>query len=161
MPHAAYLVTAVTSGRVRVFDNFDRGCIAARALSTALAESDAELLAWVLMPDHMHLLLQLGERESLAKAVQRIKGRIAFELARTVGLREVWQSGYHDHALRAEESIAGVARYLVANPLRAGLVASVGEWPFWDCAWLDAALDEPAQPTVGRAFRPDPNYRRG
>ncbi|MNN75503.1 hypothetical protein D3C81_1918110 [compost metagenome] len=49
---------------------------------------------------------------------------------------KVWQSGYHDHALRRDEDLKAAARYLVANPLRAGLVKSVRDYPFWNAVWL-------------------------
>jgi hypothetical protein len=49
----------------------------------------------------------------------------------------VWQPGYHDHALRREEDLVTVSRYLVANPLRAGLVAYIGNYPLWDAIWFD------------------------
>jgi hypothetical protein len=48
----------------------------------------------------------------------------------------VWQRGYHDHAVRREEDIKSLARYVIANPVRAGLTHSVGSYPHWDAAWL-------------------------
>ena len=53
----------------------------------------------------------------------------------TLGAR-LWQTGFHDHALRREEDLAATARYLIANPLRAGLVQRVGDYPFWDAVWV-------------------------
>jgi len=50
--------------------------------------------------------------------------------------KAIWQAGYHDHALRKEEDIRDVARYIVMNPVRAGLVRSVREYPLWDAKWL-------------------------
>jgi len=50
--------------------------------------------------------------------------------------RRIWQDGFHDHALRQEEDLAEVARYIVANPLRAGLVERVGDYSHWDAVWL-------------------------
>jgi REP element-mobilizing transposase RayT len=70
MPHAAYLVTAITAGRARRFQDFDLACVAARAMAATLAQSDARLLAWVLMPDHIHLLLQLGSARTW-RVIQR------------------------------------------------------------------------------------------
>ena len=49
----------------------------------------------------------------------------------------VWQDGFHDHALRREEDLRAAARYVVANPLRAGLVETIGQWPLWDAVWLE------------------------
>lgn len=50
--------------------------------------------------------------------------------------RKIWQAGFHDHAVRREEDLAGIARYIVANPLRAGLVDAIGDYPLWDALWL-------------------------
>ena len=43
---------------------------------------------------------------------------------------------HHDRALRRDEDLLAVARYIVANPLRAGLVRRVGDYPLWDAVWL-------------------------
>lgn len=51
----------------------------------------------------------------------------------------VWQRTYHDHALRREEDLRAAARYVVANPLRAGLAEGIGDYPFWDAAWLPSS----------------------
>lgn len=48
----------------------------------------------------------------------------------------LWQPGFHDHAVRREESLEAIARYIVANPLRAGLVKKVGDYPLWDAIWV-------------------------
>ncbi|MNW20243.1 hypothetical protein D3C71_2205540 [compost metagenome] len=48
----------------------------------------------------------------------------------------LWQKGFHDRALRREEDLLKVARYVVANPLRAGLVEKLGDYPLWDAIWV-------------------------
>ena len=48
----------------------------------------------------------------------------------------VWQQGFHDRALRREDDLVKVARYVVANPLRAGLVRKYGDYPLWDAIWV-------------------------
>lgn len=53
----------------------------------------------------------------------------------TAGAR-VWQTGFYDRAIRSDEDVADVARYIVANPIRAGLVKSVREYSWWDAVWL-------------------------
>jgi len=84
------------------------------------------------MPDHLHWLVQLGTNP-LPKVVGLMKGR-ASRLAAAGG--PLWQRGYYEHAIRDEESLVDVARYIVANPLRAGLVRRIGDYPLWDCVWL-------------------------
>lgn len=82
--------------------------------------------------------MSLGEDIGLSATVGRVKGESARQinaaLERT-GL-PVWQRGFHDHALRKEEDMQEIARYVVANPLRAGLVGLLGEYPWWDAEWL-------------------------
>ena len=81
------------------------------------------------MPDHVHWLLILNG--DLSEAVRRYKSLVTHQ----VGAR-VWQRGFHDHGLRREEDLRRVARYIVANPLRAGLVDNILDYPYWDAVWL-------------------------
>ena len=90
----------------------------------------ADTLCFVLMPDHLHWLLQLREG-NLPFVMQRLKGRTSHALG-----GELWQPNYHDHALREEEDVREIARYIVANPLRAGLVRNLADYPLWDAVWL-------------------------
>jgi len=87
-------------------------------------------IAWVVMPDHWHGLLALGPTGTLSDMMRRIKGRTS----RALG-GGVWQNGFHDHALRSDESCIRAARYIVSNPVRAGLVGSLRDYPFWYCRW--------------------------
>jgi putative transposase len=48
----------------------------------------------------------------------------------------LWQRAYYDRAARKDEDIRRIARYIVANPLRAGLVQEIGDYPHWDCIWM-------------------------
>ncbi len=93
--------------------------------------------AFVIMPDHLHWLIQLQGNLGLSEIVRRLKGSSARGINLKLGRNgAVWQTGFHDHALRKNEDIRDVARYVVANPLRAGLVEKIGDYPLWDAAWL-------------------------
>ncbi len=93
--------------------------------------------AWVLMPDHLHWLFTLGERAGLSTTLNRFKSGSAHAVrGRCREVAQVWQAGYFDHGVRAEEDLRAIARYIVANPLRAGLCRSVGAYPWWDAEWL-------------------------
>jgi len=128
-----YLVTTVTHQREPLFTQWNSSCPVARALHQL---SQADLLAWVLMPDHLHCLVQLDDG-SLSNFMQKLKSltALSFNKARK-RTGKVWQSGFHDHALRRDEDLKAAARYLVANPVRAGLVSSVRNYPFWNAVWL-------------------------
>lgn len=132
-----YILTTTTLQRQPLFADFPLACTAARTFNDPCLLGDAQLLAWVLMPDHVHWLVSLGECFSLEELVLRLKSASA---RRVNAVRQtqgaLWAPAYHDHALRAEEDVQAVARYIVANPVRAGLVRRVGDYPFWDAVWL-------------------------
>jgi hypothetical protein len=48
----------------------------------------------------------------------------------------IWQAGYCDRAMRKDDDLLNTARYIIANPVRAGLAPNVGEYPHWDAIWL-------------------------
>ncbi|MCY1536512.1 Transposase IS200 like protein [compost metagenome] len=135
-PGRIYLLTAVTHERTPVFTHWDWACVLAREIQAMQDPASLETLAWVLMPDHLHWLVQL-QSGTLGEHVQRLKSRSAIgvnALRKSSG--RLWQKGFHDHALRREEDVKAVARYVVANPLRAGLVEKLADYPFWDAIWL-------------------------
>ena len=93
--------------------------------------------AWVLMPDHLHWLFTLGDRADLPTTLNRFKSGSAHAVRRLYSEPpRIWQSGFSDHGIRADEDLRSIARYIVANPLRAGLCESVGDYPWWDAEWL-------------------------
>lgn len=100
-------------------------------------EGYVDTLSWVIMPDHIHRLFQLKDNSSLSIVVKNFKGRTARKLNLLLGLKGTfWQHAYYDHALRSDEEIKKIARYIVANPLRAGLVDRIEDYPHWDALWL-------------------------
>jgi REP element-mobilizing transposase RayT len=51
----------------------------------------------------------------------------------------LWQKGFHDRALRRDEDVRTVARYTVLNPVRAGIVSRIWDYPLWDAVWVDSS----------------------
>ena len=137
LPGQVYFLTTVTHDREPLFSDFAHARLTIGELrrlnDTALVTS----LAWVVMPDHLHWLLALGHSHSIDIVVKMLKGRTAAALNRRSSRRApVWQRNYYDHALREDEDLTRTARYIVANPLRAGLVKKLGDYPHWDAIWL-------------------------
>ncbi len=131
-----YLVTFTTVFRAPLFADPETARVACTALTDMRLWRHAALLAWVLMPDHWHGLIQL-DNEALSRTVQRLKCNTARRV-NLVAARcgAVWAPAFHDHALRSEEDLLHVARYIVLNPVRAGLVRRVGDYPYWDAIWI-------------------------
>src|SRR5687768_15768070 len=97
----------------------------------------SRFIAWVLMPDHFHGLLQIGDDTTLSQAMRLFKGRVASSANPLMGRTgQLWQHGFHDHALRREDDLQNIARYIVLNPVRAGLVRRAADYPFWSADWV-------------------------
>ncbi|MDZ7594522.1 MAG: transposase [Thiobacillus sp.] len=131
LPGQVYHISTITLDRQPVFSDLCSARLLINTLREAQARGEATTLAFVVMPDHLHWLMQLEASASLPDVVGAVKAVSAHRLG-----KRIWQGGFHDHALRQEEDLAKVARYIVANPLRAGLVVRLADYPHWDAIWL-------------------------
>ena len=103
------------------------------------------------MPDHWHGLVELHPCDQLPSLIGRLKGLSAHHLRKAHSqLGWIWARAYHDHALRTEEDLVDAARYIAMNAVRAGIVQQVGQYPFWDAAWIGR---EGVRDKVGTAKR--------
>ncbi len=137
-----YSITSVCIAREKVFASYRNARLAAQALNSKRLWPDAKCLAWVVMPDHMHVLVELGDEEPLSLVVQRIKSLIAAAINQERNSRQpVWQRGYYDHAIGTEEDVLLAARYIVNNAIRAGLAENIGDYPYWSLTeeWFDGS----------------------
>ncbi len=132
-----YHITAVTCGRQPVFEDLVSGRIVVNCLMYEAVHERAQTLCYVVMPDHLHWLLQLDGKCSLSAVVQTMKSQSARRI-KLAGrpVQKVWQNGFHDHAIRRDADLAAVARYIVANPQRSGISKTCREYSLWDAAWL-------------------------
>ncbi|MDI3353925.1 transposase [Pseudomonas sp. UYIF39] len=131
-----YLLTTNTLNRTPVFKDFALGRLVVDQFRNAQNLGLANSLAWVVMPDHFHWLIEL-QQGSLSELMQKTKSMSTKAVKQRTGRNaSLWQRGFHDRALRREEDLVKVARYVVANPLRAGLVEKLGDYPLWDAIWV-------------------------
>ena len=110
------------------------------ALSTILHShrKTMYLHAGVVMPDHVHLLLTPYEDITLAKLMQQLKSVSAHRIAKQREVKSpVWQREYFDRVMRSDEDLREKAEYIVNNPVRAGLVARVDDYPWIYRWWID------------------------
>ncbi len=129
LPGHCYLIKIVTQQRRPWFQGLPHAGIACRTFYANTVCEHGDTLAYVVMPDHIHWLVQLkGELSDLTRLY---KAKVSLEIGESI-----WQRGFHDRAIRKEDDISQAARYLVANPLRAGLVQDIRHYPYWNAAWL-------------------------
>ena len=137
--YAYHLVLNTRAGLTR----FEDGRLVATCLECLAASASQcgfEVVAYCFMPDHVHLLVAGGQDASLGRFVQHFKQATGH---RHPGL---WQRSYYDHILRQEEDLEDVARYIWANPVRAGAVEDVLAYPYLGpreamAVYLDTGLD--------------------
>jgi len=105
MPGQVYLVTTTCRDRRPHFESWEAASTVSATLTEHRLWRGSRLLGWVLMPDHLHLLVQLADTESLPKLMQRVKAVTARAINLVAGRRRstLWAPGYHDRAVRAEE----------------------------------------------------------
>ena len=127
-----YHITTVTQDRKPYFASLDLGRKVVQQLMVLQNEGRVETFCYVVMPDHLHWLMALHQG-TLPEAVQLLKGRSAHAIG-----QPIWQANYYDHAVRQDEDLRKMARYIIANPLRAKLVERISDYSLWDAAWLDA-----------------------
>ncbi|MGO9260090.1 MAG: REP-associated tyrosine transposase [Bryobacteraceae bacterium] len=104
-----------------------------------------EIEAWVIMPNHVHVLLRPST--SLSEITRWLKGSTARKANLILGLtgQAFWQDESFDHRVRDEVELDRIARYIENNPVSAGLAAKPSDWP-----WSSAGLaGESACPTLG------------
>jgi REP element-mobilizing transposase RayT len=86
---------------------------------------------WCIMPDHWHAIVgPPGEKRTVSDLVGAVKS-LATRTARRMGFKlPLWQRGFYDRVLRADEKPEKIAAYPVANPMRKGLIKEGGSWPW-------------------------------
>jgi len=121
-----FLVTICTAGRHPWFSLHPS--LANKTAATIVVLANARwttLHAWCVLPDHVHILM---EDPDVVGYVRVLKGSLTTCARRIDPQRRLWQRSFHDHAPRSGEGLLETARYVLGNPVRAGIVAAAAEY---------------------------------
>ena len=130
-PARTFFVTTGTSMGRRLLQSERNAVLLIDVLRSLVAEGKFELHDFVVMPDHLHLLLTVHNGMTIEKAMQLVKGRFSHRLSHEFGYKgEVWQRGFSELQVMNRESLESHRDYIARNPVKAGLVASADEFPF-------------------------------
>ncbi len=89
------------------------------------------LLAWTVMPNHVHFVLETRAEHPLFRVIQGLKSYTALRANRTLGRTgSFWARDYFDRYVRDDLHLAAMIRYIDNNPVKAGLVSRPEDWPF-------------------------------
>jgi len=124
-----FFVTSVTWRRLPIFRVEDRARLLIEVLLGYRDQGKYLLHEFVVMPDHIHVLLTPAGEVSLETTVQLIKGGNSYRL-RKVEEIQVWQEGFTNHRIRDAEDYERHCEYVRLNPVRARLVRDAAAYPF-------------------------------
>ena len=127
---ARYFLTFCVHARAPAFTDATVVAQALLHIRRVASRQRFAILAYCFMPDHLHLLVEGTEHTSQLREFARLAKQASGFAYRQATERRLWQDGYYERILRQSEEARQVAAYIVANPCRAGLVATPAEYPF-------------------------------
>jgi putative transposase len=130
-PARIFFATTKTSMGRRLLQSERNATLFINVLRSYVAARKFELHDFVVMPDHVHLLITVPGDMTIEKAMQLIKGGFSYRLKKEFGLEgEVWQRGFSEVRADDEQSLQRHREYIAQNPVKAGLVDSPDQYPF-------------------------------
>ena len=124
----AALLTFCTHGRLERFTSDERVDRVLQQFLRAATETHIAILAYCFMPDHVHLVVQaIDDFGDVARFARLAKQYSAYYEMRARGER-LWQPSWHDRMIRRSDDLAAIVRYVLNNPVRAGLVESAQDY---------------------------------
>ena len=122
LDNQCYHVVSTTKGRVPVFLDPNCASVVVEAVQFVRRER-AYVLAYVVMPEHLHTLLVPRDGTSISQVMQSIKGYTARLVNKIMDRRgPLWQRSFYDRMIRDERQLLEAVNYVHANPVVAGLV---------------------------------------
>lgn len=132
----AYSITLAAHNRNQYFREGEIVELLRPILEDCCRDLGFTLHGYCFMPDHLHLLVQgLSEQSDLRQFLTRFKQVSGYRFKALYGKR-LWQPSYYDHVLRKGEEIQTVVRYILFNPVRAGLVDDFRKYPYSGSRYL-------------------------
>ena len=125
-----YFITINTYNRKKYFIHEHIVFSLVTYLKQVAQQEKFDVVVFTYMPNHVHFVL-LGKNESsnVCRFMKSYKQLTGYKFKQTFGSR-LWATSFHDHVLRKEESIKSVGRYVLKNPVRAGLVKNICDYKF-------------------------------
>ena len=130
-PSRTFFVTTKTSMGRALLQSERNATLLIDVLRSYVAGRKFQLHDFVVMRDHVHLLITVGGDMTIERAMQFVKGGFSFRLRKESGyLGEVWQRGFSEVRVDDRESFLRYRDYIAENPVKAGLVDSPEEFPY-------------------------------
>jgi len=126
-----FFVTTKTSQGRSILQSERNAALLIDVLRSYVAARKFQLHDFVIMPNHVHLLMTVGTGMTIEKAMQLVKGGFSYRLKEECGyLGEVWQRGFSEGRVESRQSFVKHRKYIAANPVKAGLADTTEQFPF-------------------------------
>ncbi len=126
-----YFVTTNTHDGRPLFADPKLAEVVIQAIHFLRASDRMYVFGWVLMPDHLHLILMPRGEYTLPRIMHSIKSYSAQEINKALGWEgKVWQDNYYEHGIRNRQDLDARLRYTLENPVRAGSVENTEDYPY-------------------------------
>ena len=126
-----FLVTSKTDAGRNLLQSERHAALFIEVLREYVRQKKFEVVDFVVMPNHVHVILSLGADMTVEKAAGMIKGRFSFRVKDEMGyLGEVWQPGYSEERMDSLEALRRCQQYIAENPVKAGLAKDPDEYPY-------------------------------
>lgn len=131
MNRPTFFVTAVCYQRAPIFRDPRYAELFLLTLKHYRKQRKFLLHAFVLMPDHIHIILTPADNLSLEQLMQLLKGGFSFRVGKELSARrELWQRSFTHERISTPDAYAGFVRYIHENPVEKKFCASPEEYPY-------------------------------
>jgi putative transposase len=129
--NSTYFLTAGTYNKINILQSDRMADFFCRTLFRYRDAGKLKLHAFVVMPNHIHLLLTVPEGLTLERVMQFIKGGFSFEAGKVLGIPgPIWQKSFVDRRVRDAGECSKYVDYIHQNPVRARLVCAAEEFVY-------------------------------
>jgi putative transposase len=130
-PARTFFATTKTSMGRQLLQSERNAGLLIDVLRSLVVEHKFDLHDFVVMPDHLHLLLTVNEGMTIEKAMQLVKGRFSYRMKKEFAHSgEVWLRGFSEVQVIGRSGFDVHRRYIAQNPVKAGLASDENEYPF-------------------------------
>ena len=136
IPGAYYHIIICTHQRRQLLANKKVASIIFETFDWLEKERRLKWICLMVMPDHVHTVIELGAGQTLAKVLHSLKRFTAREINKSLSRQgRFWQAEYRDWGIRDEKALNNIIRYAYENPVRKGLVERARDYPYWRCKY--------------------------
>ena len=136
IPRAYYHIIINTYRRQQLLANDNVASIIFETFDWLETESRLKWICIMIMPDHVHAIIELGTGQTLPKVLHSPKLFTARKINKYLSRRgHFWQPEYREWGVRNEAALNNMIRYCYVNPVKKGLVERPRDYPYWRCKY--------------------------